>query len=187
MPWGGPGGNGWPGRCAPVGWGARDSPCWAPRPCLSLPLCHHTHILAWCLSEALPSGWNTLGTCPGHRADWIQLGWCIFYQFPFFLLLPPRMLASLTNHPILVQGNHRTEELPRLCTCSSCLCAQGESGRYRAADVLRPHVAPSPRQRRPEPWHAGSWKCSPPPTAGSPSCTGPPSSLLSLRSVRALR
>ena len=27
-----------------------------------------THILAWCLSEALPSGWNTLGTCPGHRA-----------------------------------------------------------------------------------------------------------------------
>lgn len=78
--------------------------------------------------------------------SWLNPTWMMHF-LPislFFFLLPPRMLASLTNHPILVQGNHRTEERPCLCTCSSCMCARGERGRYRAADTLRPRTLRSP-------------------------------------------
>lgn len=89
-----------------MGWGQRRPLLSHHDPASHHPLWHHTHSS---LSLPGPGVWlEILGACPGHRAELIQLGWCAFYQFPF--LLPPRMLASFTNNPVLVQGNHRIRE-----------------------------------------------------------------------------
>lgn len=150
---------------------------------LPLPaLCHHTH------SSLVPQKPCRLAGIPWEPAQATELtesnladAFSTTISF-FFLLLPPRMLASLTNHPILVQGKPQDlRSFHALCTCSSCLCARGGSGQYRAVDVLRPRAAPS------SPGEARALACrllvaQPTSHCWFPLPFCPPSSLLSLRS-----
>ena len=188
-PWGGPGGNRWPGRCAPVGRGARNSPCWAPRPCLSRPLCHHTHSSL--VSLRSPAVWLEYpGNLPRPQS-WLNPTWMMHFlpiSLFFFFCYHPGCWPRSPIIPFLFKETAGRRSVHASAPAHPA-CAPGVSV---ASIELRMRwdpagFAPS-HQGRPEPWHTGSWKCSPPPTVGSPSCTGPPSSLLALRTycVRAL-
>lgn len=90
------------GKVCATGLGVRGGLHWVPMTLPLTPLYVITHILALHLSEAL-----YLAGYPGNLPrpqTWVNPTWMMhFLPIPFFLL-PPRMLASFTNNPILLQG-----------------------------------------------------------------------------------
>lgn len=129
---------------------------------LPLPaLCHHTHSSL--VSLRSPAVWLEIPWEPAQATELTESNLAdAFSAISFFLLLPPRMLASLTNH-------HSCSRKPQdggASTPLHLLVLLVRPGWERPVQSCgraeTPRSTPSPRQGG-QSLGVGSWKCSPPP------------------------